>query len=70
MDRRRRIVRGYLSSITDDRKRMVCFLLMRETPQKTICRTLHIDCETLEAVKLQIAIDLRQAGIRFGGEEN
>jgi len=60
-------VRSYLGSITDDRQRLVCFMLMRRgCDARDICKTLHITKETLEAIKLQIALDLRKAGIEIG----
>ena len=65
--RKCRIVQGYLSTITDDRQRLVCFMLMRRNcDARTICKTLRITEEALEAIKLQIAIDLRKAGIELG----
>ena len=67
-ERKRRIVQGYLATITDDRQRLVCFMLMRrDCNVRTICKTLHITEKTLEAIKLQIAIDLRKAGVELGG---
>ena len=67
-ERRCRIVRSYLGTITDDRQRLVCFMLMRRgCDVRDICKALRITKETLEAIKLQIAIDLRKAGIEIGG---
>ena len=67
-ERRCRIVRSYLGTITDDRQRLVCFMLMqRGGDARDICKALRITKETLEAIKLQIAIDLRKAGIEIGG---
>ena len=67
-ERRCRIVRSYLGTITDDRQRLVCFMLMRRgSDARDICKALRITKETLEAIKLQIAIDLRKAGIEIGG---
>ena len=61
-------MQSYLGTITDDRQRLVCFMLMRRgCDTREICRTLRITKETLEAIKLQIAIDLRKAGIEIGG---
>ena len=61
-------MQSYLGSITDDRQRLVCFMLMRRgCDDRDICKTLRITKETLEAIKLQIALDLRKAGIEFGG---
>ena len=42
-------------------------MLMRGRSVRDICKTLHITEETLEAIKIQIAIDLRKAGIEIGG---
>ena len=67
-ERRCRIVRSYLGTITDDRRRLVCFMLMRRgCDVRDICKALRITKETLEAIKLQIAIDLRKAGVELGG---
>ena len=41
-------------------------LMRRGCDARDICKTLHITKETLEAIKLQIAIDLRKAGIEIG----
>ena len=42
-------------------------LMRRGCDARDICKTLRITKETLEAIKLQIAIDLRKAGLEFGG---
>ena len=64
-----RIVENYLYSLEDDKQRIVCFLIMRNATEKEIRKALKISPEELEGIKLQIAIGLRQAGIRIGDEE-
>ncbi len=59
------IVDQYLKSIKDDKERMVCFLLMRRSTEEEICKAIKITPKELECIKLQIAIGLRQAGIRI-----
>ncbi len=49
--------------ISDDTQRLVCFLYMNGYHDKEICMTQHIDRRRLEAVKLQLAFDLKKAGI-------
>lgn len=66
---RDRIVEKYLYALTDDKQRLVCFLFMNNASEKEIRKTLKISPEELEGIKLQIAIGLRQAGIRLGDEE-
>lgn len=66
---RARIVEKYLYELTDDKQRLVCFLFMRNATEKEIRKTLKINSAELEGIKLQIAIGLRQAGIRLGDEE-
>lgn len=64
-----RIVENYLYSLEDDKQRIVCFLIMRNATEKEIRKALKISPDELEGIKLQIAIWLRQAGIRIGDEE-
>ena len=64
-----RIVQNFLPTIADDTQRLVCFLMMRNYDDRDICRELHIGRKTLDGIKLQIAIGLRQAGIRIGDGE-
>lgn len=66
---RDRIVENFLASLEDDKQRMVCFLFMRNATEKEICKAAKISSAELEGIKLQIAIGLRQAGIRLGDEE-
>lgn len=66
---RDRIVENFLASLEDDKQRMVCFLFMRNATEKEIGKAAKISSAELEGIKLQIAIGLRQAGIRLGDEE-
>lgn len=71
MDRRQnngcryQIVQGFVMAIADNTQRLVCFLFMRGYHDGEIRRTLHVDRPHLEAVKLQLAFDLKKAGIRM-----
>jgi len=64
-----RIVENFLASLEDDKQRIVCFLFMRNATEKEIRKAVKISSAELEGIKLQIAIGLRQAGIRLGDEE-
>jgi len=62
---RDRIIEKYLYALTDDKQRLVCFLFMNNATEKEICKAVKITPAELEGIKLQIAIGLRQAGIRI-----
>lgn len=62
---RDRIIEKYLYALTDEKQRLVCFLFMRNAMEKEICKAVKITSAELESIKLQIAIGLRQAGIRI-----
>lgn len=66
---RDRIVENYLYSLEDDKQRIVCFLIMRNATEKEIRKAVKITSAELEGIKLQVAIGLRQTGIRLGDEE-
>ncbi len=66
---RDRIVENYLYSLEDDKQRIVCFLFMQNATEKEVRKAVKITSTELEGIKLQIAIGLRQAGIRIGDEE-
>jgi len=57
------IVQQFVLEITDDTKRLVCFLYMRNCSDKEIRRELHLSRKKLEDIKLQLAFDLKKAGI-------
>nr|DAG83162.1 MAG TPA: TrfB transcriptional repressor protein/DNA Complex-turn-helix, complex, transcription.5A [Caudoviricetes sp.] len=62
---RDRIVEKFLYSLEDGKQRLVCLLIMRNATEKEICKAVKISPEELVDIKLQIAIGLRQAGIRI-----
>ena len=63
--RQRYIVQQFVKNISDDTERLVCFLYMRNASDKEICKQLKITQERLEAIKLKLAIDMKNAGIRI-----
>ncbi|MBO5680686.1 MAG: hypothetical protein J6T08_03120 [Lentisphaeria bacterium] len=54
-----------MKNISDDTERLVCFLYMRNSSDKEICKQLKISHERLEEIKLKLAIDMKNAGIRI-----
>ena len=62
--RRRQIVQKFVKNITDDTRRLVCFLYMNGYKDGTIRRILKIDKQRLQQIKTQLAFDLIKAGIR------
>ena len=62
--RRRQIVQELVKNITDDTRRLVCFLYMNGYKDGAIRRILKIDRQHLEQIKTQLAFDLIKAGIR------
>ena len=63
--RQRYIVQQFVKNISDDTERLVCFLYMRNASDREICKQLKISQEKLEAIKLKLAIDMKNAGIRI-----
>ena len=63
--RQRYIVRQFVKNISDDTERLVCFLYMRNASDREICKQLKISQERLEKIKLKLAIDMKNAGIRI-----
>ena len=63
--RQRYIVQQFVKNISDDTDRLVCFLYMRNASDREICKQLKISQERLEAIKLKLAIDMKNAGIRI-----
>ena len=59
------IVQEFVKTISSDTQRLVCFLYMKGYGDCEIRRTLHLPGQTLDAVKLQLAFDLKKAGIRL-----
>ena len=62
--RRRQIVQEFVNNITDDTRRLVCFLYMNGYKDGAIRRILKIDRLCLQQIKTQLAFDLLKAGIR------
>ena len=63
--RQRYIVQQFVKNISDDTERLVCFMYMRNADDKEIRKQLNITQERLEAIKLKLAIDMKNAGIRI-----
>lgn len=63
--RQRYIVQQFVKNISDDTERLVCFMYMRNASDKEICKQLKISQERLEVIKLKLAIDMKNAGIRI-----
>ena len=63
--RQRYIVQQFVKNISDDTERLVCFMYMRNASDKEICKQLKISHERLEEIKLKLAIDMKNAGIRI-----
>ena len=63
--RQRYIVQQFVKNISDDTERLVCFLYMRNASDQEIRKQLNITQERLDAIKLKLAIDMKNAGIRI-----
>ena len=63
--RQRYIVQQFVKNISDDTERLVCFMYMRNASDKEICKQLKISQERLEVIKLKLAIDMKNAGVRI-----
>ena len=63
--RQRYIVQQFVKNISDDAERLVCFMYMRNASDREIRKQLNITQERLEAIKLKLAIDMKNAGIRI-----
>ena len=63
--RQRYIVQQFVKNISDDTERLVCFLYMRNASDREICKQLKISHVRLEEIKLKLAIDMKNAGIRI-----
>ena len=63
--RKRYIVQQFVKNISDDTERLVCFMYMRNADDKEIRKQLNITQGRLEAIKLKLAIDMKNAGIRI-----
>ncbi len=55
---------SFVKNITDDTRRLVCFLYMNGYKDGAIRRILKIDKQRLRQIKTQLAFDLIKAGIR------
>lgn len=58
------IVQAFVMTIEDDTMRLACFLYMENQTDNQVCSQLGINRPRLAALKLKLAIELRQAGIR------
>ena len=67
--RRREIVQRFVTTLTDNTERLVCFLYMNNYTDAEVRKELHLDRPRLEAIKLKLAMDMKKAGIRNGGSE-
>ena len=63
--RQRYIVQQFVKNIADDMERLVCFMYMRNASDQEIRKQLNITQERLEAIKLKLAIDMKNVGIRI-----
>lgn len=62
--RRCQIVQQFVLTIEENDERLACFLYMKNCTDNQVRRQLGINRPRLELLKLQIALDLRNAGIR------
>lgn len=62
--RRCQIVQAFVMTIENDTERLVCFLYMQNYTDNQVRRQLGINRPGLAALKLKLAIELRQYGIR------
>jgi hypothetical protein len=60
-----RIVQRFVLTIEDDNTRLACYMYMRNCSDKDVRKQLHIKQEKLDLLKLELALALRQAGIRI-----
>ena len=60
---RRRIVRNYLKGITDDRRRLVCYLYVNNYDDFAIRRFLRVAQKRLNEIKAVVRRELVAAGI-------
>lgn len=61
--RKRQIVQEFVKNLDDDTERKVCYLYMRNHTDKEVRRQLGINRPQLAAIKLKLAIGLKDAGI-------
>lgn len=64
--RKRQIVQEFVKNLADATERKVCFLYMRNHTDQEVRRQLGINRPQLAAIKLKLAIGLKNAGIRIG----
>ncbi len=60
-----RIIQQFVMEIRDDKVRLACWMYMRNCDDRDVRKQLNITPKQLEMLKLQLAIDLRKAGIRL-----
>ena len=61
---RRYIVQQFVLTIEDDQERLVCHLFMANYTETQICRQLKITRTRLSIIKLHLALELKNFGIR------
>ena len=59
-----RIVQRFVLTIEDDNARLACYMYMRNCSDREVCKQLNIKQAKLDLLKLELALALRQAGIR------
>lgn len=60
-----KIVQQFVMEIRDDKMRLACWMYMRNCDDRCVRKQLNITPQQLEMMKLQLAIELRKAGIRL-----
>lgn len=62
--RRREIVQRFVTTLTDNTERLVCFLYMNNYSDGEVRKRLHLSQNQLEMIKLRLAFGLKKAGIQ------
>jgi hypothetical protein len=52
-----------VKAIDEPQQRLICFYILENYDEKFICKTMKLSKQKLDAIKLKIALELRQAGI-------
>ncbi len=63
--RRSAIVRQFVAGLADNTERQICRLYQLGFDNGAVCGKLNLGRERLEAIKRQLAVGLRQAGINL-----
>lgn len=59
------IVQQFLLKIEDDAERLICYLYLRNQTDRQVCKQLKIKRKQLNLIKCKLAMELKQAGIRY-----